>query len=114
MSRPSPSRDPGESKGPNAKPKRHRPKPANAKKRPGSAAKRRSRPAPRTRPEQRRDPSDVEGATTRYIQPYEATKSYLCPGCNRIIPSGLGHMVVVPPDDPDLRRHWHRGCWVNR
>jgi hypothetical protein len=22
--------------------------------------------------------------------------------------------VVVPTDAPDLRRHWHRGCWDNR
>ncbi len=48
------------------------------------------------------------------MQPYQATKSYLCPGCNRDIPPGQGHMVAVPVDAPDLRRHWHRGCWNNR
>ena len=32
----------------------------------------------------------------------------------RDIPPGQGHMVAVPADSPDLRRHWHRGCWVNR
>jgi hypothetical protein len=21
------------------------------------------------------------------------------------------HLVVVPDDEPDLRRHWHHGCW---
>ncbi len=113
MARPSPSRDPGRSKGPNAKRNRPRPKPANAK-RSGSAAKKRKKSGRRPTRPLPRDPSDVPGATTRYLQPYEATKSYLCPGCQQIIPSGLGHMVVVPPDDPDLRRHWHRGCWVNR
>ena len=50
----------------------------------------------------------------RRIQPYEATKRYLCPGCNRDIPPGTGHLVVVPIAAPDLRRHWHRGCWDRR
>jgi hypothetical protein len=50
----------------------------------------------------------------RRVQPYEATKAYLCPGCNQDIPSGTGHIVAVPTDAPDLRRHWHRGCWTNR
>ncbi|HJP16522.1 MAG TPA: hypothetical protein QF762_06100 [Acidimicrobiales bacterium] len=48
------------------------------------------------------------------IQPYQASKIYICPGCNRDIPKGLGHLVVVPIEAPDLRRHWHRGCWNNR
>lgn len=54
---------------------------------------------------------DVE---VRRIQPYQATKTYLCPGCNQDIPPGLGHLVVVPRGAPDLRRHWHHGCWANR
>ena len=45
------------------------------------------------------------------LQPYQATKVYLCPHCNRDIPSGMGHLVVVPREAPDLRRHWHKGCW---
>ena len=48
----------------------------------------------------------------RFIHPYQATKTYLCPGCNQEIPPGLGHMVIVPVEAPDLRRHWHRGCWT--
>lgn len=62
----------------------------------------------------RPDPSDAEEVEVRYVQPYEATKSYLCPGCNQSIEAGQGHMVAVPVDAPDLRRHWHRGCWNNR
>lgn len=54
---------------------------------------------------------DVE---VRYLQPYQATKHYICPGCNQDIPPGMGHVVAVPRDAPDLRRHWHRGCWENR
>lgn len=73
----------------------------------------RSRPK-RKGPRSTTDPSNTDDAEVRFVQPYEATKSYLCPGCNRDIPPGLGHMVVVPPDAPDLRRHWHRGCWSNR
>lgn len=50
----------------------------------------------------------------RRVQPYEAHKSYVCPGCTRDIPAGMGHLVAVPKDAPDLRRHWHRGCWDRR
>lgn len=60
------------------------------------------------------DPSDTPDSETRFVQPFQATKSYICPGCNGEIPVGLGHLVAVPPDAPDLRRHWHRGCWNNR
>ncbi len=45
------------------------------------------------------------------VQPYQAVKSYVCPGCESRIPAGTGHVVVVPELAPDLRRHWHRGCW---
>ncbi len=114
MSRPSSSREPGKSKGPNAKEKRHRPKPANAKRKGSAAKKRRKKSSGRGAVGRPTDPSDVPGADVRFIQPYDATKAYVCPRCNQIIPPGMGHMVVVPPDDPDLRRHWHRGCWINR
>lgn len=48
------------------------------------------------------------------VQPYEAVKTYVCPGCNRDIVAGTGHVVCVPRDAPDLRRHWHRSCWSRR
>lgn len=47
----------------------------------------------------------------RRVQPYEAHKEYVCPGCHRQIPARMGHVVCVPRDAPDLRRHWHKGCW---
>ena len=50
----------------------------------------------------------------RRIQPYQARKAYACPGCHQDIPPGLGHVVAVPLDAPDDRRHWHRGCWEAR
>jgi hypothetical protein len=57
------------------------------------------------------DDSEVE---VRRIQPYQAVKDYLCPGCNQEIRRGTGHVVVVPYEAPDLRRHWHHGCWEAR
>lgn len=55
-----------------------------------------------------------DGVTVRRVQPYEATKTYRCPGCLGDIPPGLGHVVVVPVVDPTERRHWHHGCWAHR
>lgn len=57
---------------------------------------------------------DDDEVDTRFIQPYEATKAYVCPGCGRDIPPGTHHLVAVPRSAPDLRRHWHRGCWDRR
>jgi hypothetical protein len=57
------------------------------------------------------DALDVE---VRRIQPYQATKTYQCPGCGRDIAVGVGHLVVVPVEAPDLRRHWHTSCWTRR
>ncbi len=44
------------------------------------------------------------------MQPYQATKEYLCPGCNQEIRPGTGHLVVVPLAEPGMRRHWHTPC----
>jgi len=55
-----------------------------------------------------------DAVETRFVQPYEAGKDYVCPGCHGRIPAGMGHLVAVPVEAPDLRRHWHRGCWLNR
>lgn len=57
---------------------------------------------------------DDDAVAVRTVQPYEARKRYVCPGCNRDIPAGTGHVVAVPHDAPDLRRHWHKGCWSAR
>lgn len=51
------------------------------------------------------------GVTVTRVQPYQARKIYLCPGCNQDIAIGLGHLVVVPTGEPELRRHWHAACW---
>ncbi len=60
------------------------------------------------------DPSNTPDAEVRFITGADATKRYLCPGCNRDILAGTAHLVAVPPGAPDLRRHWHRGCWDRR
>jgi hypothetical protein len=38
-------------------------------------------------------------------------KPYRCPGCELEVRPGVWHLVVVPQDDPDARRHWHERCW---
>ncbi|MGH2658353.1 MAG: hypothetical protein ACRDHS_01510 [Actinomycetota bacterium] len=38
-------------------------------------------------------------------------RSYRCPGCDHEIREGTWHLVVVPQDQPDERRHWHTECW---
>jgi hypothetical protein len=38
-------------------------------------------------------------------------KVYRCPGCDHEIRQGVSHLVVVPDDAPDERRHWHTECW---
>lgn len=57
------------------------------------------------------DPGLLGDYEVRFVQPYQASKDYVCPECNRTIPEGLGHVVVIPLEAADLRRHWHRGCW---
>ncbi|MEE9965518.1 MAG: hypothetical protein K4304_10570 [Propionicimonas sp.] len=50
-----------------------------------------------------------------------ATKTYRCPGCNRVFGPGIAHVVVWPRVAPigssaavDERRHWHSACWSRR
>jgi hypothetical protein len=54
------------------------------------------------------EPGRVE---VRHVQPYQAEKTYRCPGCDHEIRPGEGHKVVIPLDAPQDRRHWHTGCW---
>lgn len=54
------------------------------------------------------------GVDVRRVNAPQARKAYLCPGCQQEILPGTAHVVVVPKDAPDLRRHWHRPCWLMR
>lgn len=38
-------------------------------------------------------------------------KTYRCPGCDHEIRGGLQHLVVVPREGAEERRHWHAECW---
>jgi len=60
------------------------------------------------------DPMGLGTAEIRRIQPYQADKTYICPGCNQEIWPGTGHIVIVPLSDPASRRHWHSPCWEHR
>lgn len=52
--------------------------------------------------------------TVRTVRGEQATKRYDCPVCNQSIPVGSPHVVVVPDDAPDHRRHFHTACWRTR
>lgn len=56
------------------------------------------------------DPATNQAALCRKVHPFQASKSYLCPGCGNDILVGMGHYVVVPHFDPGWRRHWHETC----
>lgn len=47
----------------------------------------------------------------RVVQPYQALKTYRCPGCDQEIFPRTLHLVVWPHGSPERRRHWHRACW---
>jgi hypothetical protein len=57
------------------------------------------------------DPLTGEQAEYQAIQPYQARKEYVCPGCNQEIRVGVGHVAVVPINRPEARRHWHKPCY---
>lgn len=60
------------------------------------------------------DPTTGLEAEVVVQHPFQATKTYLCPGCTRDIVPGTGHFVVIPVGAADLRRHWHKRCWEMR
>jgi hypothetical protein len=52
------------------------------------------------------------------VSAVQASKTYLCPGCNLEIVPGLAHIVAWRGDglmgeaaDIAARRHWHTHCW---
>ncbi|HSL67921.1 MAG TPA: hypothetical protein VK977_07165 [Actinomycetota bacterium] len=45
------------------------------------------------------------------VRRVSSDKPYRCPGCDHEIREGVWHLVVVPQDVPDERRHWHTECW---
>lgn len=57
------------------------------------------------------DPLTGQQAELRHVQPFRASKNYVCPGCNQEVRAGTGHVVIVPLSAADLRRHWHTPCF---
>ena len=58
---------------------------------------------------------------TQSMSAQAAVKEYRCPGCERVIPLGTPHVVVLPlvpslgyARAVDERRHWHTSCWSRR
>jgi hypothetical protein len=51
------------------------------------------------------------GWNARTIQPTNATKRYVCPGCEAAIDAGTKHLVAWPSEAESHRRHWHEHCW---
>lgn len=45
------------------------------------------------------------------IRTVRGEREYRCPGCDHVVRAGSQHLVVVPVDDVDARRHWHTECW---
>ena len=52
--------------------------------------------------------AQVDGFSVRQVT---NEREYRCPGCDQLIRPGTPHLVVVPDDGIDLRRHWHTPCW---
>jgi hypothetical protein len=66
-------------------------------------------PGPAPRP---RSAAPVWAELTGYeIRRISSEKAYRCPGCDHPIRPGSWHLVVVPDDVPEERRHWHVECW---
>jgi len=45
------------------------------------------------------------------VRRVSSEKPYRCPGCDLQVRPGSWHLVVIPQDTPDERRHWHEHCW---
>ena len=45
------------------------------------------------------------------MQPYQATKTYRCPGCDHEIAPRRRARGRRARAKVDERRHWHRACW---
>ncbi|GAA1874827.1 hypothetical protein GCM10009836_64990 [Pseudonocardia ailaonensis] len=53
----------------------------------------------------------------RHVPGGSSVKTYRCPGCDQVIPAGVGHVVTWPAGEygtVEDRRHWHLPCWNAR
>jgi hypothetical protein len=67
-------------------------------------------PPPSPRPPASLAPAwaQAAGFTVRQVT---GDRPYRCPGCQQVIRPGTVHLVVIPDEGVDLRRHWHAACW---
>jgi len=54
--------------------------------------------------------ASVDGYSVRAVSG-QKDKRYVCPGCQQIVRPGMPHLVVMPAEDLQGRRHWHTECW---
>ena len=66
---------------------------------------------PQERPPQRSDAPRWALLPGFEVREVGGQKAYRCLGCDHEIRTAVRHLVVVPRDDPDSRRHWHTECW---
>jgi hypothetical protein len=66
--------------------------------------------APLERP-RRSDPPSWAFAPGYDVRQVTGDKDYRCPGCDHLVRAGTWHLVIVPKDDVEARRHWHSECW---
>ena len=59
-------------------------------------------------------PDVGERFTVQRVQPYQARKPYLCPGCNQDVEPGIGHLVVVPDGHRTTGGIGITPCWEHR
>jgi hypothetical protein len=52
--------------------------------------------------------AELPGYDVRHVG---GEKEYRCPGCDHLVRAGIWHLVVIPLDAPEERRHWHTECW---
>lgn len=72
---------------------------------------RRSEPEPLPSPSPRSAAPIWAALPGHDIRVVSGERDYRCPGCDHIVRAGVQHLVVVPQDDVDARRHWHTECW---
>jgi hypothetical protein len=68
-------------------------------------------PAAGAQPVRRSDPPLWALAPGYDVRQVASDKEYRCPGCDHMVRADSWHLVVVPLDDADARRHWHTECW---
>lgn len=74
--------------------------------------RRREDDAPRPQPATRSNDAPIDHQLPGHeVRFHVGDRGYTCPGCEHPVLPRAQHVVVVPQDDPDSRRHWHTGCW---